>query len=113
MANRLTRVPDSPVPELPGPVRLILPLADLFMLAMISRPATGSLRTTWVTPATLYMCLAMVVGGVPAGALLLLSGAGSAARTTLAFGTIVLLFTAGACAVAIVGLSQRAVARGS
>jgi hypothetical protein len=112
MANRLTRVPDGPVPELPGPVRLILPLADLFMLAMISRPSTGSLRTTWVTPATLYMCLAVVVGGVPAGALLL-SGAGSSARTTLALGIIVLLFTAGACAVAIVGLSQRAVARGS
>jgi hypothetical protein len=107
MTNRLTRVPHGPVPALPAPVRLILPLADLFMLAMLSRPSTGSLRNTWVTPATLYMCIAVALAAVPLGALLILSGVAGGARTVLALGIVVLLFAAGAGSVAIVGASQR------
>jgi hypothetical protein len=46
------------VPRLPGPVQLLFPVADAFMIAMVSRPATGSLRTTWVTPATRWLSAA-------------------------------------------------------
>ena len=53
MPNRFTRVPDRPVPPLPWLGRMVLPLADLFMILMASRPRSGSLRTTWVTPATI------------------------------------------------------------
>jgi hypothetical protein len=55
MANRLTQTPAQPVPQLPGPVRALIPLADVFMIAMVSRPSTGSLRNTWVTPATRWL----------------------------------------------------------
>jgi hypothetical protein len=91
----------------------MLPLADLFMLAMLSRPATGSLRTTWVTPATLYMCAAVALAGVPLGVVLVGYGGGGGTRTALALGIIVLLLAAGACSVAIVGASQRVIERRS
>lgn len=55
MANRLTEIPTQPVPQLRGPVRVLIPLADVFMIAMLSRPSTGSLRNTWVTPATRWL----------------------------------------------------------
>lgn len=100
--NRLTRVPDRPVPELPPAVDALVPVADLFMLVMVSRPATGSLRRTWVTPATLYLSVAMLVLGV-AMAVRLLTG-GAAARIG---GLILLALAAGAGAVAAVGFGQR------
>src|ERR671936_2888298 len=62
--NRFTRVPDRPVPPLPWLGRMVLPLADLFMILMASRPRSGSLRTTWVTPATIVLFFAAVVGGI-------------------------------------------------
>jgi hypothetical protein len=40
---------------------VLVPFADLFMIAMVSRPATGSLRTTWVTPATRWLCVGAVL----------------------------------------------------
>jgi hypothetical protein len=100
--NRLTRVPDRPVPRLPRVVDALVPLADLFMLLMISRPATGSLRRTWVTPATLALSAATFVAGLALGVRLL---AGDApARISAA---PVLVLAAGAGAVAAVGLAQR------
>lgn len=100
--NRFTRVPDRPVPELPAAVNALVPVADLFMLVMVSRPATGSLRRTWVTPATLYLSAAMLALGVVLGVRLL--GGGVAARIG---GAVLLLVAAGAGAVAAVGLAQR------
>jgi len=100
--NRFTRIPDRPVPELPAAVDALVPVADLFMLVMVSRPATGSLRRTWVTPATLYLSVAMLTLGVILAVRLLTGGA--VAR----IGAIVLLLAAGgAGAVAAVGLAQR------
>ncbi len=106
MPNRLTRVPDEPVPQLPAAVRLVIPLADLFMLAMISRPSTGSLRTTWVTPATLQLSLVLTAAAVAIAIVLVASGA---ARTLpgLALGLLALLFAAGTGAVTVVGIGQR------
>jgi hypothetical protein len=103
VSNRFTRIPEGTVPPLPGPVRWLVPLADGFMVAMISRPTTGSLSRTWVTPATLWLAgatapLALVLGLllVAAGGLIPLVGA-----------ALLLLLCAGAAAVAVVGLAQR------
>src|SRR5690242_21899903 len=72
--NILTRVPAEPVPHLPVWCGAVVPAADLFMALLLSRPATGSLRNTWVTPATLMLsvatgltsiaCLALAIAGL-------------------------------------------------
>ena len=49
----------------------VIPVADFFMLAMFSKPPSGTLRTTWVTPSTYWMTLATFVGAVMIAALLL------------------------------------------
>jgi hypothetical protein len=107
MSNRLTRVPDGPVPPLPALVQLLIPPADLFMRAMISKPVTGSLRTTWVTPATLQ--LGLLVGAIS----LLLAGfafyrgfTGSGPQSIVG-GVLLLCVALGAGSVAIVGAAQR------
>jgi hypothetical protein len=103
MANRLTRVPDQPVPSVPRWVRPAVPLADLFMLVMLSRPRSGSLRTTWVTPATLQMCIALVLTCLICGGLAV---SGVIRGNGVAIGLVVLL-AMGAGAVALVGMAQR------
>ncbi|MFZ0995143.1 MAG: hypothetical protein WAO09_04075 [Candidatus Dormiibacterota bacterium] len=52
MPNRLTRVPASPPPPLTDFGGVVW-LADLAMKYFFSTPASGTLETTWVTPATL------------------------------------------------------------
>jgi hypothetical protein len=98
------------VPALPGVVRLLVPPADLFMLVMLSRPSTGSLADTWVTPATLYLAGATALIGAPLGVLLV---AGLAGRSVpVAIGGLALLALAlGGAAVAVVGVGQRVVDR--
>jgi hypothetical protein len=107
MPNRFTRVPEGPVPALPLAGRALLPLADAFMLAMLSRPASGSLRTTWVTPATLALCLGVLVVGAPLGAVSLATGLGDAHWLRVAAGLVIILLAAGSAAVAAVGVLQR------
>jgi hypothetical protein len=105
VANRLTRIPDRPVPPLPGWVRPLVPLADAFMVLMVSRPRSGSLTRTWVTPATLHLCVALVVGGL----LCALLAAGDEVHGGVAVGLIagLLVMSVGAGAVALVGVTQR------
>ena len=55
-----TRVPKDAPPLDAWQLRL-LPAADRFMALMWSRPGGLSLRTTWVTPATIWLGLAVVV----------------------------------------------------
>jgi len=105
MPNRTTRVPDGPVPELPAAGRLLLPVADAFMLLMLSRPESGSLRTTWVTPATLWLCALMVVVGVPLGATALAAGSGHLLRVVA--GVVIIALALGSAAVLAVGAMQR------
>ena len=105
-----TRVPKEPPPLDPVQARL-LPLADLFMGLMWSRPGGLSLRTTWVTPATL---------GLSSGVVLLvgLPGLGAIAYG-IATGQLLILFAGllavalgtGAAAVAIYGIRQHRLAR--
>ena len=99
MPNRFTRVPERPVPRLP---RIFLPLvvlADMFMAAMVSRPAGGSLGRTWVTPGTVELCIVLTVVGLVLGLALV--------HLNTALGLLVLALTLGACSVAVVGVSQR------
>jgi ABC-type proline/glycine betaine transport system permease subunit len=53
MPNRLTRVPESPPPSLKK-FAWVVGLADLAMKCFFSTPASGTLETTWVTPASLW-----------------------------------------------------------
>ena len=109
MSNRFTRVPEGPVPPLPALVRVLVPPADLFMLAMVSRPATGSLRTTWVTPASLPLGAAVGVVSLALAALLLARGLTGSGPLAIAGGLLLLGLGAGAGSVAIVGAAQRQV----
>jgi hypothetical protein len=101
-----TRVPKDAPPLDTWQLRL-LPLADLFMGLMWSRPGGLSLRTTWVTPATLALAAAVVLfagfgglGGIAYGVanrqLLLVLG-----------GLIALVLGIGAASVALYGIRQR------
>ena len=107
MPNRFTRVPERGVPELPAAARALLPVADLFMVLMVSRPPSGTLRDTWVTPATLWLSLAT--------GLLLLAGAGLLLATSSLAGTLVAVLLAllalGCLSVVAVALAQRRAAR--
>ena len=110
MSNRFTRVPPGPVPVLPGVIRLLIPPADLFMLAMISRPETGSLRSTWVTPASLVLALVVAAISLPLG-VLALSDNTHVGLLGIAIGMLLLGLGLGAASVAIVGIAQRIASR--
>ena len=101
-----TRVPKDAPPLDAWQLRL-LPLADLFMGLMWSRPGGLSLRTTWVTPATLGLAVAVVL-------LAGLGGLGAIAygianrQLLLAFGGLIAAALGiGAAAVALYGIRQR------
>lgn len=107
MANVFTEVPPQPPPPLRGAAKQLLPFADLFMRSLWSRPATGSLAKTWVTPATLLLAMASCAGVVfvlialVAGAVQWPSGISAiVAAGCTAFGV-------GAASVVVVGLDQR------
>jgi len=101
-----TRVPKDAPPLDAWQLRL-LPLADLFMALMWSRPGGLSLRTTWVTPATLGLAAAVIlVVGLPGlGAI----AYGAANRQLLALfgGLVASALGIGAAAVALYGIRQR------
>jgi hypothetical protein len=107
MPNRFTQVPDAPAPP-PGPLgSALLPIADFFMLAMFSKPPSGTLRTTWVTPSTYWLTIGTCIGAlVIAG--LLVSGVIGQITTISIVGVVICLFLAvGAGSVALVGGGQR------
>ncbi len=95
------------MPDLPAGARLALQAADLFMVLMVSRPPTGSLRSTWVTPATLQLTIAVALVGLPLSAWLALSRAVGGAVISVLLGIVVILLAAGALSVAVVGIAQR------
>jgi hypothetical protein len=101
-----TRVPKDAPPLDAWQLRL-LPLADLFMGLMWSRPGGLSLRSTWVTPATLALGAAVVLFvGLPGlGAI----AYGIANRQPLVVfgGLVAVALGAGAAAVALYGIRQR------
>jgi hypothetical protein len=102
--NVLTRVPAEPVPPLPVWCAAVVPAADLFMVLLLSRPATGSLRNTWVTPATIALSVAT---GLISIVCLLVAIAGLSGGWRVAAALVLALFAAGSLSVAAVGLAQR------
>ena len=85
----------------------LLPVADRFMALMWSRPGGLSLRNTWVTPATIWLTVAVVmVLGLPGLAAL---SYGIASRQILfaVGGLIAGALGAGAATVAAYGIRQR------
>ncbi|MFZ0130427.1 MAG: hypothetical protein WAL77_13505 [Candidatus Dormiibacterota bacterium] len=107
MPNAFTRVPDSPVPP-PGRFgSAVIPVADAFMIAMFSKPPSGTLRTTWVTPSTYWMTLATFLGAVVIAGLLLSGLVGSITTISIVGVVICFLFAIGAGSVAVVGGCQR------
>jgi hypothetical protein len=85
----------------------LLPFADRFMALMWSRPGGLSLRTTWVTPATIGLAAAVIVAlGLPGlGAI----AYGIASRQILLIlgGLLAAALGAGAATVAVYGVRQR------
>lgn len=86
----------------------MVPVADLFMILLLSRPATGSLRNTWITPATLVLS---VVAGVTSIVCLVPAVAGLDGASRVVVTLALALFAAGSFCVAAVGLGQRVARR--
>jgi len=105
-----TRVPKDLPPLDPAQERL-LPLADFFMGLMWSRPGGLSLRTTWVTPATLWLSSGVVaLVGLP-GLGAIAYGIGTGQVLVLLAGLLAAALGTGAGAVAIYGVRQRRLVR--
>ena len=104
MPNVFTRVPDQPVPPLPSWTAVPLRIADIFMVALWSRPPTGTLATTWVTPGTLQLTIILTPVNLVLG--LALIGIGGAAIWVIV-GIVLVLMAIGSGAVALIGLAQR------
>ena len=107
MPNRLTEVPTRAVPPPRRLASALLPFADAFMLVMLSRPATGSLRATWVTPATLWLALAACAMALALAVALGTGAAASAGALALAGTALCAAFAVGAGSVLVVALDQR------
>lgn len=106
MANRLTRVPAGNPPLDATQLRL-LPLADTVMWLMFSRPGGLSLRTTWVTPATIWLCSTVAFTGAFLGLAVCWYGLSSGHLLPLVGGLLTLVGAAGCCGVAVYGIRQR------
>ena len=106
-AQRLHARPRPPVPPPSGFGSVVIPVADAFMIAMFSKPASGTLRTTWVTPSTYWLTLATFLGAVIIAGLLLSGLVGAVTSLSIIGVVICLLFAIGAGAVAVVGNCQR------
>jgi hypothetical protein len=111
MSYPWTRVPTDLPPLDPWQLRL-LPVADRFMALMWSRPGGLSLRTTWVTPATIWLALVLLaVLGLP-GLGAIAYGIGSRQQLLALGGLIAVALGAGAGIVAVYGIRQRLLLRG-
>jgi hypothetical protein len=107
MANRFTAVPAGTPPGLGALARRALPVADAFLVAMISRPANGTLASTWVTPATAWLAAGSVAGAVALTALLFAAWIAGASWVVIPGVIACLAFATGAAAVVLVAWDQR------
>jgi hypothetical protein len=101
-----TRVPKD-APPLDNLQLRLLPLADLFMGLMWSRPGGLSLRTTWVTPATLALAAAVVLLAGLGGLGGIAYGVANRQVLLVVGGLIAAALGIGAGAVALYGIRQR------
>jgi len=106
MSYPWTRVPEG-APLLDRVQLRLLPLADLFMGLMWSRPGGLSLRTTWVTPATIALSVAVVVFVGPPGMAAVVYGLADGRILFTIGGLVGIALTAGAATTAVYGIRQR------
>jgi hypothetical protein len=90
-------------PPLDPVQRLLLPVADGFMLLMLSRPASGSLRTTRVTTVSILLGALSFVAFAAAGVAVALKGG----LLLLAAALLLELFALGSFSLALFGGLQR------
>ena len=107
MSYPWTRVPNGAPPLDAWQLRL-LPLADLFMGLMWSRPGGLSLRTTWVTPATLALAVGVVLFAGIGGLAGIAYGVANRQVLLVLGGLIAVALGVGAATVALYGVRQRA-----
>jgi hypothetical protein len=89
----------------------LLPVADRFMALMWSRPGGLSLRTTWVTPATIGLGLAVFVAlGLP-GLGAVVYGIASQQALLVLGGLVAAALGVGGGTVAIYGIRQHRLRR--
>jgi hypothetical protein len=81
----------------------VVSIADLFMGLMLSRPGGLSLRTAWVTPATLWLSVLFA----PAAAVLAVVLALDGGLAPVAAALVLALTATGSAAVGAVGIAQR------
>jgi hypothetical protein len=96
----------EPLPPLDGLQRLLLPVADGFMVVMLSRPPSGTLRTTRVTLPTIGLSFATLVVAAAMAALLASAAGRLGLVLPLALAALGAL-AAGALALGLYGLRQR------
>ena len=101
-----TRVPKEAPPLDAWQLRL-LPVADRFMALMWSRPGGLSLRTTWVTPATIWLGIATVVALALPGLFAVPYGIATGQLLYAVGGLLAVALGCGGGTVAIYGIRQR------
>jgi hypothetical protein len=99
------RPPDA-LPPLDALQRLLLPVADGFMIVMLSRPPTGTLRTTRVTWWTIALALATLAASAVTAAVLVRI-AGHVGPLLLVALAALGAMAAGSASLVLYGLRQR------
>jgi hypothetical protein len=104
MSGRLTPPEITPLDRIQ---LLLLPVADLFMILMYSRPPGGSLRTARVTLATIWLAAAVAfLVGIPAAAVLVNATARSQ-PLLIVIGLLGVAVGLGSGTLAVFGVRQR------
>jgi hypothetical protein len=98
--------PSRPLPPQDSLQRLLLPVADRFMLVMLSRPPTGTLLTTRVTTVSILLA-AVTFGASVLMAGVLVAAAPRAGALLLAPAVVLVALAAGSASLALYGLRQR------
>ena len=88
----------------------MLPVVDSFMALMWSRPGGLSLRSTWVTPATICLAVGVVVAAGLPGVAAIVYGIANRQVLVAVAGLIASVLGAGAATVAVYGIRQRRLA---
>jgi hypothetical protein len=104
MSGRLTPPEVTPLDRIQ---LMLLPVADLFMILMYSRPPGGSLRTARVTLMTIWLAAAVaVLAGIPA-AVLLVHAVATLQLLPIAIGLVGVAVGLGSGILAVFGVRQR------
>ena len=95
---------EVPLPRLDPAQRLLLPVADAFMILMLSRPPSGTLRTTRVTVVSVALAAVSCLAFATAGVVIAISARGP---LPVIAGALLGVFAFGCFALAAFGSLQR------